>query len=573
MLTCAQLETPSPKVAALLLFFALCAAPPAFAQVSAQREAPATVAGRVMDGEKGVAGVAVTLMSADPSTRFRQVTRVKTDGEGRYRLSNIQPGRYQIMPFAPVYIMQDMRDWPPGKPLTLVAGEEVADIDFRIERGGVVTGRVTDADGNPVIGEPVSVAPVDDKAVQRRGFIDPRDVSTDDRGVYRLYGLQPGRYRVSVGQSEGRGTVSYGRRKLYGRTFYPDTTEESEARIVAVTAGGEATDVDITLGRALKTYRASGRFVSAETSEPVPNVSFSIGVLDPRGHRVGNFGGAYTNARGEFQTEGLTPGRYTVFASSQGNVEWYSDAAPFDVTDADVKGLVVKLRRGASASGVVTIEGVSDRATATRLMAGVRLHGFVESRSEVIIPNFIRPLAVGTDGSFRFTGLRPGKLRINAGSEVKGLSVSRIEMKGASVGDGIDMVGVARVSGGSGIDIVEGAQITGIRVVLAYGSGVVRGQINFTNGTLPTGSRVMVLARRVAAAGEDRGGRSVEADTRGRFIIEGLAPGNYEVHALVFSNTGTYQSDDQHASLAENGDMNVALTLDLSKPSNRGGRP
>jgi protocatechuate 3,4-dioxygenase beta subunit len=512
----------------------------------------------VTEGEKGVAGIAVTLQSAEPSTRFRSVARAKTDGEGRYRLSNVPPGRYQIMPFAPVYIVQGMNDFPPGKPLNLAAGEEVSDIDFRLERGGVITGRVTDADGNPIIAEMVNISSTDkDRPFQRRGPFDPRDISTDDRGVYRLYGLPAGRYRVSVGQPEERGAVSYGRRKLYQQTFYPDATEEAQARIVEVTAGGEATDVDITLGRALKTYRASGLFVSAETGEPVPNVSFSTGVIDPRGRRMGSFGvGARTNARGEFQTEGLTPGRYVVFADSQENSDSYSEAAPFEVTDADVKGLVVRLRRGASVSGVVTIEGVSDRATAARLVGGVRLYGFVEARGELMVPNYQRPITVGADGSFRFTGLRPGKFRINYAGETKGLAVSRIEQSGANVS--------------SGIDIVQGAQVAGVRVVLVYGIGVVRGQINFTNGTLPAGARVFVSARRAGAGNEDQSGRTVLADTRGRFVIEGLAPGEYEVLARVSTDRGQmFQSNVQHISLGESGDMSVTLMLDLSTPVNR----
>jgi protocatechuate 3,4-dioxygenase beta subunit len=561
MLTRGSLKTSSSKArVALMLLATFCAAPTAFAQLSAQREAPATVTGRVTDGEKGVAGILVSLMSANPSMRFRSVTRAKTDGEGRYRLSNVQPGRYQIMPFAPAYVVQGMSEWPPGKPLTLNAGEEVADIDFRIERGGVITGRITDADGNPVIGESVSVAPVDDKQLQRRSFVDPRDISTDDRGVYRIYGLQPGRYRVSVGQAEERGAVSYGRRRLYRRTFYPDATEEAQARVVEVTAGGESDDVDITVGRALKTYRASGRFVSAETGEAVPNVPFGYGAFDSGGRRINSFGGgAPANALGEFQTEGLTPGRYAVFAYSEENLTWYSDPAPFEVTDADVKGLVVKLRRGASASGVVTIEGVSDRATAARLVGSVRLFGFIEQRSNAMVPGFTRRVTVGADGSFSFVGLRPGKLRISAEGGVKGLTVSRVELNGASAG--------------GGIDITEGAQVAGVRIVMAYGNGVIRGQLTFTNGTLPAGGRVFAQARRVGAGNDDANGRSIEVDARGRFAIEGLAPGEYEVRAHVFSTTGTYQSDAQHASLGENGDMNVALTLDLSAQRNRGGRP
>src|SRR5919199_530077 len=77
------------------------------------------------------------------------------------------------------------------------------------ERGVVITGRVPDGEGNPVIAEPVTVEPADDKTPQLpRGPFDGRDRMTDDRGVYRIYGLAPGRYRVSVGIGGEMGAVS-----------------------------------------------------------------------------------------------------------------------------------------------------------------------------------------------------------------------------------------------------------------------------------------------------------------------------------------------------------------------------
>jgi protocatechuate 3,4-dioxygenase beta subunit len=550
--------------ATLLLIVLVFAAASAGAQVAA----PAAVSGRVTDGEHGIAGIAVTLMSADPSTRFRAITRARTDGEGRYRLSNVPPGRYQIMPFAPVYVVQEMTDnWPPGKSLSLSAGEEVSDIDFRVERGGVITGRVTDADGNAVIGEQVSLTSADkDKQFRWRGFsggfFDPRDISTDDRGVYRLYGLPPGRYRVSVGQqSDENGAINLGRRKVYRRTFYPDTTDETQARVVEVTSGGEASDVDITLGRALKTYRASGRFVNAETGEGVAGISVSYGVLDNNGRRLSTFGGGTTtNARGEFQIEGLTPGRYAVFSTPWGaDSEVYSEATTFEIKDADVHGFVVKLRRGASVSGVVQIEGLSDRATAVRMLAGLKLYSFVEGGTQGFMPEYGRQTTVGADGSFRVGGLRAGKLRFSLADERTGkLTIARIELNGANVS--------------GGFEVADGAQVTGARVVLAYGSGVVRGQINYGNATLPASSRVIAFARRIAVGNDDAGGRTVEVDARGRFVIEGLAPGEYEIRARAFSSGAMYQSDAQRVSLAEGGDTNITLTLDLSTPY-RGGRP
>ena len=544
-----------------------------FAQTSAQREVPATVAGRVTDGERGLPGVTVVLMSSDPAARFREVAHVKTDAEGNYRLASVPPGNYKVLPFAPVYVVEGMSmfDYPPGKPLNLSAGESVENIDFRLERGGVVMGRVTDADGNPVIAERISVMPADknQQAMQTmmRGPSDPRDYSTDDRGVYRIYGLPPGSYHVSVGQDGSNGAVSFGSRKLYRRTFYPEATDESQAKTVEVTAGGETTDIDIRLGSAVKTYRASGRFVSAETGQPVANISYGYGPVAPDGRGVRSFGSGFTtNERGEFQTEGLAPGHYAVFVASfgrpQDNSEFYSDPVTFDVADADVSGIVVKVRTGASASGVVTLEGVGDRATAARLLSGVGLDGFVETPGQGMMPNFGRPVAIAADGSFRFAGLRPGKLRISLNGMAKGLTLSRVELNGANVT--------------GGIDIAEGSQVAGLRVVVAYGSGVIRGQINFAGGEpQQQGARLFVTARRVGAGGGDAGARAAQADARGRFVIQGLPPGEYEVQArvMVFQpGARPSQSESQHVSLAEGGDMNVTLTVDLAAPF-KGGRP
>lgn len=570
---------PSRAAVLFLLAAALCAAlSPVRAFAQAQRaEAPATVVGRVTDGEHGLAGVAVVLVSSEQMALPRTVAHAKTDAEGGYRITGVPPGRYKIIPFSPTYIVQGltMYEYPPGKPLNLSAGESVEGIDFRLERGGVITGRVTDADGNPVIGEQVSVVPYAGNEQQRqmlqqqpqqRGPFDVRDYATDDRGVYRVYGLLPGTYHVSVGQDGEGGALSYGRRRLYRRTFYNGVTEESQASTVEVTAGGETSDVDITLGKAVKTFRASGRFVSAETGQPVANISYAYGPVRPDGRLAGGFGGGLmTNERGEFQAEGLAPGRYTIFDSSFGlaqNNELYSDPVTFEVVDSDVNGIVVKLRRGASVSGVVTIEGVADPSTAARLLNGVSLYGVPQQTNQATtIPNVSRSLSVAADGSFRLAGLHPGKLRIFLnGGPTKGLTLSRIELNGANVTS-------------SGLDIAEGAQVSGVRVVVAYGSGVLRGQVNFTNGTAPTGARVYVFARRAGA--EEQNSGWAEADARGRFVMENLPAGEYEVQArvMVFQPVARpAMSEPQHVSLGEGGDMNVTLTVDMNAPP-KGGKP
>lgn len=530
----------------------------------AQKEAPATVSGRVTDGDHGAPGVSVVLVYNEPTRRFRLAARTKTDADGRFLLTNVAPGLYQIVPIAPAHVVAGIGvNYPPGRPLNISSGEEVKEIDFKIEPGGVITGRVTDADGNPVIGEPVLAAPAEETMGPPRFNFDQRDMMTDDRGVYRLFGLPPGRYRVSIGRADDSGAVSFGRRKLFRRTFYPDATEQAQARIVEVKAGIEATDIDITAGRPLKTYKVSGRFVTADTNQPVANVPVGYSAVDARGRRMGGYGGvSTTNARGEFVSEGFASGRYAIYSTNSFELqsppnEYYSDAVFFEVTDGDVSGLQVKLKRGATVSGVVTIEGVPDRAAAAQMLSAVRVYPWIESpRQQFGTPTQSRPVTINPDGTFRLSGLNPGKLRLGTMNEaVKGLTTTRVELNNANV------LG--------GFDIAEGAQITGVRIVMTYGTARLIGQTTFLNGAPAAGARLMAFARLVSPTPGTTVSHSAEVDGRGFFRIEGMPAGEYEiiVNAFPLASGGggvrVRRSEPLRVVLSDGGETKVAPVIDF----------
>jgi hypothetical protein len=329
--------------------------------------------------------------------------------------------------------------------------------------------------------------------------------------------------------------------------------------------GGEVENVDITLGQPERTFRVSGRFVFADTNQPVAVSSFGYGMIDPStGRPLGEYMGGSANARGEFQAAGLAPGRYRLFAypGPLESVEWYSDTTPFEITDSDVSGVVVKLRRGSNVSGVVTIEGMRDRAAAARMLTGVRVYGVASQRGEEDEGGpggFLRPVAVGPDGSFQVTGVRPGKLRLDVStSEVKGLAFSRVELGGAEQRDGIT--------------VTEGTQVSGVRVVLVYGTATLRGQVSVAGGSaLPQGTRTLVVVRRVGGP-ESHFSKGGEADTRGLFQIEGLPAGEYEVQARSFGpNRPALMSEPVRVSVGDGGD--VTLNVTLSQPPNQPAPP
>ncbi|HZB44891.1 MAG TPA: carboxypeptidase regulatory-like domain-containing protein, partial [Pyrinomonadaceae bacterium] len=523
-------------LAALLLL--PCAAP-SLAQTDQSKAAPATVTGRVTDGKRGLAGIGVVVMSTDVGMFEPASASAKTDAEGRYRLTGLAPGRYQLAPVAPAHIMPEESfnfiGLQRGRSLVLGPGENIENVDFRLARGGVITGRVTGDDGKPVVGELVQITPEEGNRPAHQSFrLDRGEMLTDDRGVYRVYGLPAGRYRVSVGATgPPRGQRGPSREHtFYQRTYYPGTTDTAQAKSVEVAEGGEATDIDISVSKTTRqTYSASGRLVFADTGQPAANVRVSYGTPGRGGRVIGAglvwFPGGpstfVTDARGEFKLEGLAAGRYAAFGVREQGSDWYSDQSAFEIADADAEGIEVKLRRGSSLSGVVHVEGVSDRAAAQRMLSRARIHVMPLAPGNTPMPGGpATSETVAPDGSFRVGGLQAGRVRIGFSAERgANLSMSRVEHNGVPLGRE------------ASVEVEEGAQVTGVRVVVAHGNASVRGRINIVGGTLAPGYSLRVFARRVGDENQF-GARAVEADSRGSFIMEGVAPGDYEFYAAAF---------------------------------------
>ena len=493
------------------------AATGALAQSSVKKEATASITGRVTVGDKAAPQVMVVLLPSEYSSPERRpVATAKTDADGHYRLMNIPAGRYIIRPLTPTLIVEsETRFEEPGKSIIISEGEAIDNIDFTLTRGGIITGRVTDADGRPVIAEHVALTPVERSDRERPPLRNPFMYETDDRGVYRLYSVPTGRYVVSVGQARGMGTTRPGSgRGVYTRTFHPNVTEQEKATIIEVTEGSEATSVDITLGRPIQTYEATGRIVDAESGQPVADAPYAYGPIMGAGNRqnlIATNSGQRATTRGEFRIGGLSPGRYAVYSRPEIGNEFYSDPVVFEVTDGDVAGLELKLQRGASISGVVVIEGTNDKAILAKL-SQMRVYTYPEMRAEGLRTPYIYPVPVNPDGSFRLNGLGPGKVNLAASLPrgVRNLSLRRVER------DGVEQR--------EGIEIGPGEQVTSVRIIIGYGTGAIRGQVKI-EGQLPPGARLFLNAARV-----DGGGRHfAELDARHRFLIEGLAAGEYEI--------------------------------------------
>lgn len=511
----------------------------------------ATVTGIIKNGDTPFPSVALSLVpdrgafnqrggNFGPQPQVNSTYKTTTDTSGKFSFYNVPAGRYRLEAQAEAFVGTR------SESLTVVDGQTVTAPDLTLARGGVITGRVT-ASNRPLIAQRITIQRLSDDG-QAQAFFggNPAGFETDDRGVYRIYGLPAGRYLVSSGESNsafGRGGPARpGARNAtkYAQTYHPDAVEVAQATTLEVAPGKVIENADIRMGEPLKRYVASGRVVDADTGQPL--LGLSIAASPTNGQTGGNgpagvggqggFGGnnnaTSSNAKGEFTLAGLLPGNYS--ASLQRNFDsassYYGNAVAFQIIDSDVSGLTLSVKLGASISGVVILEGTTDRTqlAQARVMAMVRNTasgggqagrgnggggggGNNSGRSSMS--------QVNADGTFRLTGLTAGTATLDLNS-FNGLSIVRVEREGAVIS--------------SGVALTEGQQLAGLRIIASIGNGAIRGQV-VVQGALPAGVRLNVSLRSLASGTND----STQLNGQGQFRFTGLLPGSYE---LTLSGNG-----------------------------------
>ncbi len=520
-----------------------------------------SISGHVTVGDKPAPGVLVAAFS--DNVNRRPSAQAATDNDGRYVLTGLAPAQYNVTAMVPAFVVTGNSLLGPDKTIALSMNETVESVDFKLVRGSVITGRVTDADNKPVMEERVDLLLVDENgnATNRqpqRSLYNYQMNTTDDRGIYRLYGVQAGRYKVSVGTNPNSGFVTTGPRGYFKQAFYPDVNDAAKATVVELGEGGEVANIDIVVGRRTSTYSVSGRVVDADTHEPVGGTQVSSGSIPKDATYFGGYIILPSNSKGEFRLEGLEPGRYGVQVATQFDSSgYYSDPTLFEVVDGDVANLEVKAVHGLSLSGVVVTDGITNK-EALAMLPAWRITASVPSTSSSIRTSSSGSSSIGADGSFQINGLRPGKASINiypggGGAALRGFSITRIER------DGVEQQ--------QGFEISAGQPVSNLQVFVTFGTGTIRGTVTITGGTLPSDARLFVRATR---PGPPSAPNSAPVDSRGRFMISNLAAGTYELTLQRYPPPQLQPPRrpppplKQTVSVADGAETEVTFTLDLS---------
>ncbi|HEY1182970.1 MAG TPA: carboxypeptidase-like regulatory domain-containing protein [Bryobacteraceae bacterium] len=472
-----------------------------------------SVAGVVIDGKSGDGvGKAVVILRHDQGGGIGAIT----NSEGKFTLRDVDPGTYVLTVERDGYVVG--RGQSPT--VDVQAGQTASDVKVTLLRTGAISGRILDADGDPISGVGVVVSATRARKDSRsgRGY-----ATTNDRGEYRVFQIAPGEYRVSAiyapkNQFDGvrmqrpaRAGAATGS-EAYPTVFYPGTVDARQAAVVKVEPGAELQGFDLQLVRA-HAVRVRGRIAATSGS---PTLLFQVVTLGPIG-QPDSPGPSYNflirGPKGEFEFQDVLPGTYRLRVESGGFNEpnRISAQRTLEIGDSDIEGLELTPGQSRSLSGRV-IPPVS-----RKLQPGL----MVELESQDAGDTQAGGVAqVGADGAFTISQVAPGEYDVAIGSTTDGEDDAYIQA--IRMGDADALA--------EGVHVGEGQPLP-LEIVLQANGGAAECAVTDDKGDPVPSASILVAPdaprqRQAALFGECR--------TRpdGTCKVAGITPGEYHVYAF-----------------------------------------
>jgi len=545
---------------------------------SAARQSTAVLSGVVVSTDEPptpVRRAIVTVTGGGIETN----TAAVTDAEGRFVISGLPAGELRVSAAKAGYVSTEYgarRPGAPGTPIAVPAGGRVTDVRITLARGAVITGTARDSGGMPAPG--VTVSAVDVRSVGRAGSYndDKSNTVTDDRGVYRLYGLAPGDYVVafvpyrSLQDTERRSAAEIdrllreleqrrsgrpvseqvqapGQQFIYAPIFYPGTPFASDAARVRLSVGEVRENIDVTVEPA-----AAADVSGVVSSLDGADVSTTRLSLTPIGPSLPVFNFASTaqppGSGGEFTFAHVPPGRYILLARNAGVGRGGSGAglglgstgpataawamAEVTVRGVDVGNVTLLLRPPMSVAGRVVFDltRLAPPEELNRIRVGLVSPG---ASGQVTLADGTplagisspSPVTVQPDGSFRVQGVLPGAYAPVA--VVPGESGALGWWLRSAMLNGQDLLDLPLELG------LAGGDVTGVVLTFSDRHSDLTGRLEAASGQAATGFFVVVLpVERAYWRPGARRIRSVRPATDGRFTFANLPAGEYLIAAL-----------------------------------------
>jgi protocatechuate 3,4-dioxygenase beta subunit len=508
----------------------------------------ATLEGQVFNALSGTplrkAGITVNRQNGGPmAPGTRTSYSATTDVSGRFSITGIEPGTYRVNANHTGFLEMQYNARRPGGPgtaLELGRAQRMTGADFRLTPHGVVSGKITDEDGDPLEGVQVEVLRVaynqGRKQLQQNG-----GESTNDLGEYRMAGLNPGKYYLCAVYRNRRVVMAAGAgaggeppmQEDYVATFFPGVTDVSAAAPVEMGPGDQVQGINIRLTKA-HTVRVSGRVSDATApAEPVvgrglapvalvngqmnvPNnmpVNSRLQVrllprspLNPSGLNINT----QVRMDGAFEFPSVAPGPYYLLVNSNGGRGGgHVTRQALDVGNSNIEGISVSVVPGATVTGHVRYDGDPPSPLPSlnvRLIPREPMQGTPQPQAA----------KVEADGSFRMDDVNPEQYTVNVNVP------NALYLKALRAGSTDALV--------SGIDLSNGAAT--LDVLLGTNPPQVGGSVANSATAQPAAAvTVVLIPREKERQGEVFFYSTTNSDQYGNFTFSRVTPGEYQVYA------------------------------------------
>ncbi len=482
------------------------------------------IRGRILaENGRGVPQAAVYLRRAGDAPDAMRWTN--SDTEGNFHFDSLAEGAFHLTASFPGYVMAEETLSGKTESLLYYPGDFAS---LSIVKGGVITGLVTDAAGNPAVSAHVEARPLErgPREFPPRSF----PFNTDDRGVFRIYGLHSGNYYVSAGGSSNN--YMFSAYDGIAPSFYSAEAEGIPSRL-EVKTGLEISGIDIRLrgdfGHSIRGVVAIAPSLKSATMwAEIHLIHAETGILEKIASTSQEF-----NAW-KFTLSHVPDGNYFLLALTGWASEppGASDPFPLSVRAQDVGNVKLVLNPLGTLTGRVVVQPLetgadcpvfNPRGMKALVLSTLRL---TERKERVILDSYFPAKAetvVDAKGNFQLAGLSAGNhfLRVHLPSPalyLKSILPSAIPATGAKAA-------ASKLI----FPIRSGQAGDPIQITLAQGAAEISGKLTASEGkTGESGSfRIFLVPVEQEAADNILRYAETRSDGDGKFVLRNLVPGTY----------------------------------------------
>jgi protocatechuate 3,4-dioxygenase beta subunit len=455
---------------------------------------------------------------------------VITGADGTFRIEGIIPGRYRLFAERTGLLEKQKHGAETtGRLLTLTAGQELKDLQIRLQAAAVLRGRVTDEDGDPMANAQVMVLR-QTFSTGRSRWEQAGSERSNDLGEYRVASLPPGNYYISVSpppdfksliEASGKAAdanLPKPAQSSYQPTYYPGTTDRSQAAPLQLHAGDDfPLNFSLTPGPSLS--------IRGSVVNLPPRSSASIMLQSRDLNTV--LSGAEMHKDGSFIIRDVAPGTYTLVASIENSSVPMMARQSLQVGSNSVEGVRLAPQTGGWIRGRLRLESKSS----ARLDPGqffLVLHPADGDEDALNMflggAGFSALTRVAPDGTFEWKNVPGGTYYVQLAGDA-GVAATTADVASGDAGwflksaasDGRDVAD-------SGINVGGGA--VALDLIASAGGAVIDGIVADHKG-VPVANAVIVAVPEPRLRGRVDRYRKTVSDQSGHFTLRGIPPGDY----------------------------------------------